>query len=433
METRTKGGNWRDAFASTIGNVLEWYDFIIFGFLSIVIAKQFFPSTSEYAAILLTTATFGAGFVVRPLGGVLLGMYADRAGRKAGLTLVILMMTVASAIIAFTPSFRQIGIIAPIVVLFARILQGVSAGGEFGTSTAMLVEYAPPGKKALYGSWQMFAQGLGSLLAVLMGAALTNFFTPAALESWAWRIPFAFGLLIGPIGYYMRRNMRETEEFVKIGKTKRMELKQVFADYPRELIIATALSGALNIYSYVIMTYLPIFAVRSLGMPVNLPFNVLIIAVILRLSILPLFGILADKVGKKPVMAVAWMGFLVCLYPGYYWIIHYPSMTSILSVILVFAVFGAAATSPVPAALAELFPTEARSTGLAISYNIGASLFGGFSPFIITWLLHVTANKFVPAHYAAVFFLIGLIGVLLMKKDGVKTSGLVRQNSGMPG
>jgi MHS family proline/betaine transporter-like MFS transporter len=430
MATVNTRGNRRDAFASTIGNVLEWYDFVLFGFLSIIIAKQFFPSSSEYAALLLTTATFGAGFVVRPLGGVLLGMYADRAGRKAGLTMVITMMTVSAAIMAFTPSFRQIGIVAPVLILFARLLQGVSAGGEFGTATAMMVEYAPTKKKTLYGSWQMFAQGLGALMAIGAGSALTSFFTPHALESWAWRIPFAIGLLIGPVGFYLRRNMKETDEFTKVGHRERIPFTRICADYPRELFIATALSGALNIYSYVIMTYLPIFAVRNLGMPVNLPFNVLIIAVIFRLATIPLFGMLADRIGKRTIMGVAWLGFLILLYPGYYWIISAPSFTSIMTVELVFAIFGSAACSPIPTALAELFPTEVRSTGLSISYNIAASVFGGFSPFLLTWLLHNTGDKYMPAHYAAVFFALGLVGVVMMKNDSVRRlPNLINGNS----
>jgi MHS family proline/betaine transporter-like MFS transporter len=415
VNTVSGGSNWRGAIASTIGNVLEWYDFVVFGFLSIIIAKQFFPSGNEYAALMLTTATFGAGFVVRPLGGILLGMYADRKGRKAGLTLVILMMTVAAALIAFTPSFQQIGIVAPVMVLCARLLQGVSAGGEFGTATAMLIEYAPKGRRNLYGSWQMFAQAFGALLAISMGTALTHFFTPEALESWAWRIPFAFGLLIGPVGFYIRHRMPETEAFQKLDRRVKVPLGRVFATYPRELFIATGLSAALNVMSYVIITYLPIYAVQSLHMPVTLPFDVLLATVLLRIVTIPVFGYVADKLGGKAVIGGALVLFLIVLYPGYYWIVSAPSMTSIMSVELIFALLTGASNSPIPTVLAELFPTEVRSTGLAISYNIAASVFGGFSPFVLTWLLHVTGDKLMPAHYSAVFFVLGLIGVLMLR------------------
>jgi len=432
MEAVGNGGNWRGVVASTIGNVLEWYDFVLFGFLALMIAKQFFPASSPYGSLLLTTATFGAGFVVRPLGGVLLGIYADRYGRKAGLTLVIGMMTAASAIVAFCPSFQQIGIIAPLLVVFARLLQGVSAGGEFGTATAMLVEYAPRGRRSFYGSWQMFAQAFGALIAIAMGAVLTNFVTPATLEAWAWRIPFAFGLLIGPVGMYIRNKMPETEAFQKLGKPKRVPLGKVFSDYPKELFISTALSAALNVQSYVIITFLPIFAVQSLGMPIKLPFTVLVFSVILRICMVPFFGYLGDRVGQKRVMSLGFVAFLVLLYPCYYWMIHAPSMTSILTVELAFAILMSATTSSVPTSSADLFPTAVRSTGLAISYNIGASLFGGFSPFILTWLVHTTGDKFMPAHYAALFFSLGLVGVLMLKRDEIYKPRLTLEPEAAP-
>jgi MFS family permease len=415
MKATDSHTRWLATLASTVGNVLEWYDFVVFGFLSIFIAKQFFPSDSEYAALMLTLATFGAGFVVRPLGGVLLGMYADRKGRKAGLTLVIAMMTLAAAMIALTPSFHQIGLIAPIIVLCARLLQGMSAGGEFGAATAMLIEYAPRGRRNLYGSWQMFAQALGALLAVAMGSALTHLFTQHALESWAWRIPFLFGLLIGPVGFYIRRNLPETEAFAKLDKGSKAPFTQVVMQYPRELFIATALSAALNVMSYVIITYLPIYAVKNLHMPVSLPFTVLLASVLLRVVTIPLFGHMADRVGGKRMICGALILFLMALYPAYYWIVSAPSIVSIMTVELVFALLIGASNSPIPTASAVIFPTAVRSTGLAISYNIGAAIFGGFAPFVLTWLLHVTGNNMMPAHFCALFFALGLIGALMLK------------------
>ncbi|MBB5457154.1 MFS transporter [Paraburkholderia sp. Cpub6] len=415
------------AMASTLGNVLEWYDFVVFGFLSIIIAKQFFPSHSEYAALMLTTATFGAGFVVRPLGGILLGMYADRKGRKAGLTLVIAMMTVAAAMIALTPGFQQIGLIAPAIVLCARLLQGISAGGEFGTATAMLIEYAPTARRNLYGSWQMFAQALGALLAVAMGSALTHLFTHEALESWAWRIPFLLGLLIGPVGFYIRRNLPETEAFQKLGARVKVPFSRVVMHYPRELFVATALSAALNVMAYVIITYLPIYAVQNLHMPVTLPFSVLLASVLLRVVTIPLFGHLADRIGGERLIRVALALFLVVLYPAYYWIVNAPSFASIMSVELGFALLISASNAPIPTALAGLFPTEVRSTGLAISYNIGAAVFGGFSPMVLTWLLHVTGNNMMPAHFCAVFFALGLIGAFMLKRRAAPVNEFATQ------
>ncbi|OZI62088.1 hypothetical protein CAL28_22960 [Bordetella genomosp. 11] len=421
MRKSNTGGNWRGAVASTLGNVLEWYDFVVFGFLSIIIAKQFFPSDSAYAALMLTTATFGAGFIVRPLGGVVLGWYADRKGRKAGLTVVIALMTMAAAMIAFTPGFQRIGVIAPAIVLCARLLQGISAGGEFGTATAMLIEYAPRGRENFYGSWQMFAQALGALLAVAMGSALTHIFTPEALNDWAWRIPFLFGLLIGPVGFYIRRNIPETEAFRTLDKRVKVPLGAVFSQYPRALFIATGLSAALNVMGYVIIIYLPIYAVQNLHMPVALPFNVLLASILLRVLTIPLFGLMADRIGGRRMIIGALGLFLIVLYPAYHWIIQSPSMGSIMTVELVFALLIGASTSPMPTMSAILFPTEIRSTGLAISYNIAASVFGGFSPMVLTWLLHATGNPLMPAHYCAVFFALGLLGAIMIREESPRS------------
>lgn len=429
METTKTGSNWRGVVASTLGNVLEWYDFVVFGFMAVIIAKTFFPSDSEYAALMLTTATFGAGFVVRPLGGILLGRYADRRGRKAGLTLVIAMMTVAAAMIALTPSYQQIGIVAPAIVLCARLLQGISAGGEFGTATAMLIEYAPKARRNFYGSWQMFAQALGALLAVAMGSGLTHVFSQQALESWAWRIPFLFGLLIGPVGFYIRRSLPETEAFQQLDKRIKVPFMDVLTQYPRELFIATALSAALNVMSYVIISYLPIYAVQNLHMPLTLPFNVLVASVLLRVLTIPLFGFMADRLGGKRVIVASLFIFLVVIYPAYWWITSAPSMTSIMTVELVFALLIGASNSPIPTALAGLFPTEVRSTSLAISYNIAASIFGGFSPFVLTWLLHATGNSLMPAHYSAVFFALGLVGALMLSSKERHPTGAAAPSS----
>ncbi|MBC8745832.1 MFS transporter [Paraburkholderia sp. WC7.3b] len=295
------------------------------------------------------------------------------------------------------------------------MLQGISAGGEFATATAMLIEYAPKARRNLYGSWQMFAQALGALLAVAMGSALTHLFTHEALQSWAWRIPFLTGLLIGPVGFYIRRNLPETEAFQKLGPRVKVRFSQVVTHYPRELFVATALSAALNVMAYVIITYLPIYAVQNLYMPVTLPFSVLLASVLLRVVTIPLFGHLADHIGGERMIRVALALFLVVLYPAYHWIVNAPSFASIMTVELGFALPISASNAPIPTALAGLFPTEVRSTGLAISYNIGAAVFGGFSPMVLTWLLHVSGNNMMPAHFCAVFFALGLIGAFMLK------------------
>src|SRR6516162_10090509 len=186
--------------AAVIGNALEWYDFIIFGFLTVVIARLFFPTDSQYASLLLTTATFGVGFFMRPVGGILLGLYADYKGRKSALLLIIVLMTVAIAMIGFAPTYAAIGVAAPLIIVLARLLQGFATGGEFATATTVLIETAPPHRRGLYGSWQMVGQGLAVLIGALLGALVTRSLAPESLDSWGWRIPFLAGRVIGPVG-----------------------------------------------------------------------------------------------------------------------------------------------------------------------------------------------------------------------------------------
>ncbi|WGS54685.1 MFS transporter [Paraburkholderia sp. D15] len=409
---------WRNALASTIGNMLEWYDFIIFGFLSVLISRQFFPASDPYTALLSTTATFGAGFIFRPLGGVLIGMYADRAGRKKALSLVITLMTFSTAILAFTPTYATIGVGATVLVVLARIVQGISAGGEFGTATAVLVEFSPKNRKNLFGSLQMFAQCFGSLLSALMGTLLTTRFSDAELESWAWRIPFVVGLLIGPLGFYLRRNMTETEAFEQAAHKPKGVLRETVRSHKREIAVAVALSSTLNVMAYVVISYLPIYAVRNLGLPASVPFKVLVIAGIVRMILIPFFGILADRIGADVILRWTLWLILAVLYPCYYWTIHAPSIISVLGTSVIFAVLMGAFQGPISTYCAELFPVPVRSTGLSVAYNIGASLLGGFTPFVLTWLLHDTGDKYIPAHYCAFFFVIGLIGL----KFGAPTS-----------
>ncbi|MFL9884164.1 MFS transporter [Paraburkholderia agricolaris] len=413
---------WKAVVASTVGNALEWYDFLVYGYLSVIIAKQFFPADNPVTSMLLTTATFGVGFVVRPIAGIAIGIYADRAGRKAALSFVILLMFVSTAMLAFSPTYSQVGILAPIIVVCSRILQGISVGGEFGSATALLIEYAPPGRRGFYGSWQMFSQSIGVFLATLMGALLTSVFTTEALSSWAWRIPFLLGLIIGPIGFYIRRNLQEPEIFLKEVQHKKVSIAEIFRRYPAELFVSFALSAVTNIMVYVLIAYLPIYAVQSLKTSLNAPFIVLTVSLLVRMALVPYFGHLSDKIGRKIIMGVALTLFALLIYPAFIWLNMYPTTTSLLIMELVFALLMAATLGPVSATLAELFPTHMRSTGLSITYNLAASLLGGFTPFLLTWLVAKTGDKLMPAHYLVGFLILGAVSLLFYKESDISTA-----------
>jgi MHS family proline/betaine transporter-like MFS transporter len=409
--------NRRAIVAATIGNAFEWYDFIVFGFLSVIIARQFFPSSNPTVSMLLTTATFGSAFLMRPIGGILLGIYADRAGRKAALSLVILLMTVSSAMMALTPSYATLGIAAPIIVVLARLLQGLSAGGEFGSATAMLIEYAPAHRRGFYGSWQNFGQFVAAVTAALMGALVTRGLSASSLNAWGWRVPFLFGMLIGPVGFYIRTRLHEPpagdddEARATLAGQAASTLATVWRDHQVALWIAFGLVVSSSVAQYVLNVYLPVYAVRQLKLPVSAPFIVLMLTGTLRMILIPLFGLLSDRIGRKPVMGASMALYVLCIYPLFVWLVAAPSLSRLLGTEVVFAVLMAAALGPASTALAELFPAQVRATGLSISYNVATTLFGGFSPFLVTWLISATGDKLMPAYFVTAAMIVGLVAL----------------------
>ena len=245
--------------AAVIGNALEWYDFYAFGFLTVVIARLFFPADSQYASLLLTTATFGIGFFMRPIGGIFLGIYTDRNGRKAGLQLILGLMTAAIAMIAFAPTYAAIGIAAPLIIVFARLLQGFATGGEIGSATAFLVESAPPHRRGFYGSWVMVGAGLAVLVGTLLSALVTRSLTSDALEDWGWRVPFLFGLMIGPVGLYIRRHLDENEVFLEARAAAKTQdgLWRMIGIHVSEIAVGIGLYAHGTISFFVIALYMP--------------------------------------------------------------------------------------------------------------------------------------------------------------------------------
>ena len=402
--------------AAVIGNALEWYDFIVFGFFTLIISRLFFPTESQYASLLLTTATFGVGFFMRPVGGVLLGIYADRHGRKAALLMIIWLMTVAIALIALAPTYAAIGVGAPLIIVLARLLQGFSAGGEFASATAFLIESAPPGRRGFYGSWQMVGQGLAVLIGAILGTVLTRTVTPQALDSWGWRIPFLFGLIIGPVGLYIRSHLAETDAFLNAGASaaKVATPRSVLAAHIKPILVCMGMVVSGTISFYVILIYIPTFARAELHLPLDQAFMAQSIGLVCLVVLTPIFGALSDRVGRKPVLIAALLCDLALTYPLFVWLSGNPTFTNlvVMQVVLcsVFGVFN----GPSSTAVAEQFPTRVRSTGLAIGYNVAVMLFGGFAQFFVTWLIHATGTPIAPAFYLIFGAAVGLLSALFL-------------------
>jgi MFS transporter, MHS family, proline/betaine transporter len=404
--------------AAVIGNALEWYDFIVFGFFTVVIARLFFPSDSQYASLLLTTATFGVGFFMRPVGGIFLGIYADRRGRKAALLMVITLMTVAIAMIAFAPTYAAIGVGAPLIMVVARLLQGFSAGGEFASATAFLIESAPAGRRGLYGSWQMVGQGLAVLLGAILGTLLTRSLTPETLDSWGWRIPFLFGLIIGPVGLYIRRNLDETSAFLQSNRSSagQQDSRTVLMSHIKEMLACLGMVVSGTISFYVILIYIPTFARTQLHLPLDQAFLAQSIGLACEVVLIPICGVLSDFIGRKPVMITALVLDLLVTYPLFSWVSASPSFGALLTMQIILCGLFGVFNGPISTALAEQFPTRVRSTALAIAYNIAVMLFGGFAQFFVTWLIQATGTPIAPAYYLMFGAAVGLLAALFLKE-----------------
>ncbi|MDR6397181.1 MFS transporter [Herbaspirillum seropedicae] len=400
----------RAIISSSIGNALEWFDILIYGAFAVVIAKQFFPTGDDSVSLLLTFATFGVSFFMRPLGAVVLGAYSDRAGRKAALMLSIMLMTVGTAMIAFMPSYASIGLLAPAGIALGKMIQGFSAGGEFGSSTAFLVEHAPH-RRGFFSSWQVASQGISLLLAALFGAVLNNMLTPEQLASWGWRVPFIFGLLIAPAGIYIRRHLDEAPEFKESSEKTNAPLRDTFAHQKMRLLIGAG-SVIMATVSVYLSLYIPTYAVKQLGLPAWSSFAAMSVAGLIMFIGSPLVGALSDKIGRTPFMITSSALYIVLTYPMFVFLTNSPGFLQLLLLQTVIGVLMTMYFAAMPALLADIFPVATRGTGMSLAYNIAVTIFGGFAGLIITWLIDFTGDKLSVSYFVIFGAVLSLIASL---------------------
>lgn len=415
MQTENRNGALQIG-AAIVGNALEWYDFIVFGVMTAIISGVFFPADNAYASLLMTTATFGVGFALRPIGGILIGAFADRRGRRAALQLIITLTTVATALIAFAPPYAAIGLGGPMMIVIARMLQGLATGGEFASATAFLIEIAPDGRAGFYGSWQMFGQGFAMLIGAAIGAIITRELSHDQLYAWGWRVPFLVGLLIAPVGFWMRKHLREPEPLVEEAMSGRpaASASTRLLQSPRALLSSFLLTTSATVSFYVLVIYLPTFANKSLHIALPDAFAAQCVGIFFMIVLIPIFGALSDKLGRTRLLKLSHIVYLALIYPCFSWVIAHPSaMHFMVMQIILCSAFGAV-LGPYSTAVAEQFPVRIRSTGMAVSYNIAVMIFGGFAQFFITWLLHTTGSLMTPAFYIAFGSIAGLLGCLML-------------------
>ncbi|QWT39733.1 MFS transporter [Dickeya dadantii] len=399
---------YKTLFATCIGNALEWFDIAVYGFFANYIAHAFFPTQDPAVSLLLAFGSFGVSFLIRPLGAVVLGAYADRAGRKASLLLSISLMLLGGAMITFMPTYASIGLAAPLLIMLARLIQGFSAGGEFGSSTAFLVEHFPE-RRAFIASWQFATQGASTLLASAFGLGLSQSLSEAQIQEWGWRIPFAFGLLIGPVGLYIRRHVHEPAGFEQAEKSH-APIKILFTRQKALFLIAVGLMVISTAINYM-LNYVPTYATKTLHLPSGTAFSATLIAGIILTVVTPLVGLWAEKVGRLPLMWGSLLLLAVTIYPAFWLMTQYLSATSLIVVVGWMALLKSVYFSTVPSMMADLFPISTRASGMAISYNVAVTVFGGFAPFICTLLISATGSSLAPSYYLMITALLSVLAL----------------------
>jgi len=400
-------------FAASFGNALEFYEILVYGYFAVTIAKVFFPSADEAVSLLVTLGTFGASFLARPVGAIFLGAYGDRKGRKRALTLSILLMTIGTGLMTIMPSYGSIGLLAPVLVIAARLLQGFSVGGEFASSTAFLLEHRPD-RAGYFASWQWSSQGFAAIIATGFGVLLTTTMPAADLQSWGWRIPFAFGLLIGPGGYYIRSHMEETPEFLASGAA-RAPMRDLLTDQWDRLLLTIG-AVATSTSSQYMLVYMPTYAIRELGLPQSIGFAAAMMAAALQTVVVPLVGLWVDRVGQTRVMIGAATLFFLTSFPAFVLLNAYASLAVLVLMVCWISLLKSFFSGALPSLMAKIFPVATRVSGMSMSYNIGVMIFGGFAPFFAQSLIGITGTKLAPSYYMMATALLSLAAVIALRR-----------------
>jgi MFS transporter, MHS family, citrate/tricarballylate:H+ symporter len=401
----------RSILAATIGNALEFYDFITYGFFAIQIGHAFFPAQSAYASLMLSLGLFGAGFVTRPLGGIVIGIYGDRVGRRPAMMLSFTLMGLAILVLALIPSYATIGIAAPIIAVCARLVQGFSLGGEVGPTTAYLLEAAPLRQRGLAVSWQGASQGIAGILAGVVGLALSAVLTPAALDGYGWRVAFLLGAVSLPVGLWLRRGLPETlhipEPTAEPSTVRRTGL-ELAQDSRRILILSLLVLAAGTIGSYV-SSYMTTFAQHTLHMSPTVAFAGSLAGSVAIVVGGLLGGSLSDRLGRRPVMVLPALAHLILMVPIFYWIVEARSALALIIGALSTGFLAAFGASAFYAAATESLPKRIRGGAFAIVYALSNALFGGTTQLIVTWLIHLSGSPMAPVWYMFAASAIGLV------------------------
>ena len=418
MQDRESRSKIATVLRVTSGNFLEMFDFFLFGFYATYISKAFFPAGSDFASLMLTFMTFGAGFLMRPLGAILLGAYVDQIGRRKGLIMTLCIMACGTILIAFVPGYATIGLLAPFLVLIGRLLQGFSAGVELGGVSVYLSEMATPGNKGFYVSWQSGSQQVAIMFAAVIGYVLNLALMPADVAAWGWRVPFFIGCMIVPFLFYIRRSLEETEEFLE--RKHHPSMPEIFASLAqnwRIVLLGMLLVVMTTISFYTITVYTPTFGKNVLKLTDTESLLVTFCVGLSNFIWLPVMGALSDRIGRKPLLLVFSALTLLTAYPALSWLVGDATFLNMLLVLLWLSFLYGSYNGAMVVALTEIVPVSVRTAGFSLAYSLATALFGGFTPLVSTWLIEAAGNSAAPAFWMSFGGACGLVATLVVYRE----------------
>ncbi|MDJ1180724.1 MFS transporter [Roseofilum sp. BLCC_M91] len=395
--------------AGVVGNVIEWYDFALYGYLAPVISLLFFPHNNELVSLLQTYGVFAAGFIMRPLGAGIFGYIGDRVSRRTELFISVILMAIPTFLLGLLPTYKQIGIAAPMILILLRLVQGLSVGGEFTGSVTYVAETAPQTRRGFTTSFVNVGSTIGLLLGLGIVTLLTHLLSDADLQNWGWRLPFLFGGILGLTGLYIRTNLPDSEVFEEHQQERQVPLLKALRQSLVPMLQAMFYAGAYSATYYIIMVYIPTYLDRFSDIPRGSVLGVNVVALVIQIGLLPLFGWLSDStLRRKPLLLLATLIVGLLSFPGF-WLLLQPHNYEVwlAQILLAVSIVPLLATSPVM--MVELFPTETRLTAYSLSFNLGASIMGGTSLLVCTWLIDISGNVYAPAIYLAIGALISAI------------------------
>lgn len=408
--------------ASSLGNFVEWFDYASYGYLATIIAVVFFPDIAPSAALMATFAVFAISFIIRPIGGIIWGSIGDRIGRRTALSFSILIMSGATTLIALLPSYAQIGMMAPALLLLLRMVQGFSASGEYAGATSFIAEYSPPSKRGLYTSLVPASTAAGLLAGSLMAAGLFAFLTPAEMQSYGWRLPFLLALPLGLIGIYIRLKIEDTPKFRELENQHRVTAtpaKEIFTIYRREVLISIGVTSLNAVGFYLILSYMPTYLITELNVGETEAF--LTVSISLAIYVLSIFvmGAISDKIGRKVALILASILFIALTVPLFA-MLDGATLTGIILIQIAFGILLTVNDGTLPCFLTEIFPTRVRYSGFAFSFNTAQAFLGGTAPLIATFLINITGSKLAPAWYLVAIAVVSLLAMCFARETAGK-------------